>query len=78
MNAQDDRLLEQLAGLGQHDVDSWRAGKTRERAHAVLARNRRMSGLSRTYTRWLEPAMVGCFTLLVLAWAFSRAFILLR
>jgi hypothetical protein len=62
----------QLAGMAVHDVDDWRVQRIQKRAHAVLARNRRLSGLNRAYSRYLEPALVGGLSLVILLWAMER------
>lgn len=63
----------QLAGITVHDVDSWRTRRIQKRAHAILARNRRLAGLDRAYTRYLEPVLVGGLSLMILLWTLERA-----
>jgi len=76
MNGQEDELFGQLAALSVHDVDDWRKHKTRQRSHKVLARQRRLAGLGRTWSRYLEPALVGSLTLVYLAWALQQVYLL--
>jgi hypothetical protein len=76
MTPEKDELLTALAGLSVHDVDSWRSQKTRERAQAVLARQRRWSNIERAYSRYLEPALVGSLAMVYLAWALHQVYLL--
>lgn len=77
MTAEKDELLDALAGLSVHDVDSWRSQRTRERARAILARQHRWSGVGRAYSRYLEPALVGSLAMVYLAWALQKVYFLI-
>jgi hypothetical protein len=77
MTPEKDELLTALAGLPVHDVDSWRSLMTRDRAQAVLARRRRWSNIGRAYSRYLEPALVGSLSIVYLAWALQRVYLLM-
>ena len=60
-----------------HDIDPEAAGRIRALAQSVLAghreRSRRLAGPARFYSRVLEPALIGCVTVLYLSWAVTQA-----
>jgi len=68
----EEELDEALGTLGEHDVGAWRKENIRKRAHASLNGSAR-SGLSRTYHRFLEPALVATVCAVHLFWAFGAA-----
>lgn len=72
-----DELLAKLATLPAHDVDDWRRERTRTRAHRLLLRQRRLAAVGRTWSRYLEPALVGSLSVAYLAWTIQRVYFLI-
>jgi len=71
-----DEMFEKLAALPAHDIDDWRRERTRARAHRVLQRQRRFPAIGRTWSRYLEPALVGGLAMVYLAWTIQRVYFL--
>ncbi len=68
----DEELDDALGALSAHDVDGWRRDNIRRRSHEALSGGA-PSGLSRTYRRFFEPAMVAAVCVVHLVWAFGAA-----
>ncbi len=71
-----DELFEKLAGLTTHDIDDWRKQRARDRAHKALSRRRRYDSIGKTWSRYLEPALVTSLSVVYLAWALQRVYFL--
>ena len=72
-----DELLAKLAALPEHDIDDWRRERTRTRAHRALLRRRRLAAADRTWSRYLEPALVSGLSVAYLAWAIQKVYFLI-
>ena len=81
-----DELLQRVADLTVHDIDDLRRERIRRRAKTVLTQRcqdaRRSADSISTQggfsARYLEPALVSAFSIMVLAWTIERTLFILR
>lgn len=66
---------EEAAGVLELKPDALR--KRLSRAQKVLERQRRFSTIGKTYSHYLEPALVGSLTIVYLAWAIQRVYLII-